>query len=431
MTRRPLALAAYALATRAAAPLAGRFLEWRTKRGKEDRERRGERFGVASLPRPNGRLVWMHGASNGETMSLLPLVDRFRAQDFRVLVTSGTIASASLMQRRLPPGAVHQYLPLDSPRFVDRFLAHWQPEVAIFAESELWPNLIMQTHRAGASLMLVNARMSERSFQRWRRAPSIIGGLLNHIDLVMAQSDPDAFRYGALGAQNVVNAGNLKFDAPPPPADAMKLAAMSAAVAGRAVWLAASTHPGEDEEIIAAHRLIASRIPDMLTIIVPRHPHRGADICEIARLEGHRAALRTRDGLPARDTEIYVADTTGELGLFFRLSPIAFIGATLVDKGGHNPIEPAKLGVAILHGPHVRNAADTYAALDREGGAIEIVDAKSIAQQVISLIGDVGPLRAMGEKAFAAVGTLAGATDRCFAAMAPFLEAKADAPERA
>ncbi|MBN9064056.1 MAG: 3-deoxy-D-manno-octulosonic acid transferase, partial [Rhizobiales bacterium] len=263
MTRAPVALSAYAIAARAASPFANRFLDWRARRGKEDVERRGERLGVAGVARPEGPLVWVHGASVGECMSLLPLVDRLRAGGTHVLMTSGTVTSATLMAKRLPPGAIHQYAPLDSPVFAQRFLAHWRPALALFAESELWPNLLAQTKRSGAALMLVNARMSERSFQRWRRAPSIIRSLLDNVDLVMAQSDEDAFRYGALGAPQVLNCGNLKFDTPPPPADAIKLAAMSASVAGRPVWFAASTHPGEDEYILAAHRRIAERLPDI------------------------------------------------------------------------------------------------------------------------------------------------------------------------
>lgn len=427
MTRKPLGWTAYALATRAARPFANRFLDWRARRGKEDVARRPERFGVASIARPKGRLAWLHGASVGECVSLLPLVDWLRGRGAQVLMTSGTMTSATLMACRLPPGAIHQYLPLDSPVFVKRFLAHWRPELALFAESELWPNLLMEAKRGGAAVMLVNARISERSFQRWRRMPAMIGSLLGHVDLVMAQSDEDAFRFGALGAAQVMNCGNLKFDAPPPPADAIKLAALSASVAGRPVWFAASTHPGEDEHALAAHARIVEQMPDMLTIIAPRHPERGRDIAEMARMDGLTPTLRSRDGLPTRDTGVYVADTLGELGLFYRLSPVAFIGATLVDKGGHNPVEPAKLGVAILHGPFVTNAVDSYAALDRDGGALLVSNADDIAREVVSLIGDVGRLRAMGGKAYATVEALSGATTKIAGAIEAFFPSQARA----
>lgn len=425
MRKTPFGWTAYALATRAAQPFANRFLDARGRRGKEDAERRGERLGVAGVARPEGKLAWLHGASVGECVSLLPLVDWLRGRGAQVLMTSGTTTSATLMARRLPPGAIHQYLPLDAPSFVKRFLSHWRPDLALFAESELWPNLLMATKRSGAAVMLVNARMSERSFQRWRRMPSMIGSLLGHIDLVMAQSDEDAFRFGALGAEQVLNCGNLKFDAPPPPADAIKLAALSASVAGRPVWFAASTHPGEDEHVLSAHARIVERLPDMLTIIAPRHPERGRDIAEMARMDGLSATLRSRDGLPTRATGVYVADTLGELGLFYRLSPVAFIGATLVDKGGHNPVEPAKLGVAILHGRYVTNAVDSYAALDRDGGALLVSNADDIAREVVALIGDVGRLRAMGGKAYATVEALSGATARIAQAIEPFFPSRA------
>jgi 3-deoxy-D-manno-octulosonic-acid transferase len=410
----PFALSVYAAATRAAAPFARPYLGWRVRRGKEDAERYEEKLGRPTIERPDGKLVWMHGASVGETLSLLPLVDRFRASAFHVLVTSGTVTSAALMLRRLPAGAAHQFAPLDAPAFAARFLDHWRPDLALFAESEIWPNLLAATAAAGAPIALVNARLSERSYQRWRRAPVVIETILRQFELVAAQSDADAFRFGALGAPRVVAPGNLKFDGPAPPADSMKLAAMSAAVAGRPLWLAASTHEGEDEAILAAHRLMLARLPDLLTIIAPRHPERGAEIAEIAAMDGFKATLRSRGGLPAPDTAIYVADTIGELGLFYRLSPVAFMGGSLISHGGQNPIEPAKLAVAILHGPHVVNFSDTYAALDRDAGARLVADAETIAREILALIGDPAAVRAMGRRAHATVSTLAGATERTF-----------------
>ncbi|MET0605216.1 MAG: 3-deoxy-D-manno-octulosonic acid transferase [Beijerinckiaceae bacterium] len=418
--RQPLALRAYATIARAASPLAPIFLDWRARRGKEDVERRSERMGVAGAARPKGSIAWVHGASVGETVSLLPLVNRLRANSVQVLMTSGTVTSAGIMQRRLPPGAWHQYVPLDSPLFADRFIAHWRPDIALFAESEIWPNLFASLKRARAPLALVNARMSERSYQRWRRAGGVARTVLGDVDMVLAQSDEDAFRFGALGAPHVKVAGNLKFDGPPPPADSVRLGEMSAAVAGRPLWFAASTHPGEDDAVIAAHHLIAEQFPDVLTIIAPRHPDRGGEIAEIATMDGLSVALRSRDGLPRRGTGVYVADTLGEMGLFYRLSPIALVGGTLVDIGGHNPLEAAKLSVAILHGPHVKNAADSYAALDR-GGAMMVADADALAREVVSLLSDAAGLRAMGDRAFAIVDALTGATDRSFESIAPLL----------
>ncbi len=418
---RPFALRAYAALARAAAPLAPQLLAWRARRGKEDLERRGERLGIAGAARPRGRIVWMHGASVGETVSILPLIAQLRARDLQVLVTSGTVTSAGLMQRRLPAGAWHQYAPLDSPVFAERFVAHWKPDLALFAESEIWPNMFAALHQAGTPLALVNARMSERSYQRWRRAPGVARAVLGGLDLVLAQSDGDSFRFGALGALQVTTSGNLKFDGPPPPADPVRLAELSAAVAGRPVWLAASTHAGEDDAIVAAHHQIAAELPDILTIIAPRHPDRGSEIAEIATMDGVKAALRSRDGLPKRDTGVYVADTIGEMGLLYRLSPIAFMGGSLIPHGGQNPIEPAKLSSAILHGPHIHNFTDVFATLDRDGGSRAAGDADAIAGEVIALLGDAAALRAMGGRAFATVDALTGATERSMAALEPYL----------
>jgi 3-deoxy-D-manno-octulosonic-acid transferase len=338
-----------------------------------------------------------------------------------VLLTSGTVTSAAIVARRLPKGAIHQYVPLDMPAFVGRFLDHWRPDLAIFAESELWPIMIAEAHRRRIPLIIVNGRMSLRSFERWRRFPRTIRTLLSRFDLCLAQAAADASRFSALAAPRVATVGNLKFDVPPPPADEAALAALGASAGGRPIWLAASTHPGEDELIAAAHRALRERFPKLLTMIAPRHPERGDAMAGSLGEGGVTILQRSRGFLPDAGTGIYIADTLGELGLFYRLAPIVFIGGTLVRKGGQNPIEPAKLGCAILHGPHVDNFVEAFRALDEEGGARAVRDPPAMAGEVARLLADSRAAESMAAAAARAVTTLTGALDRTMSALDPYL----------
>ncbi|MGO4387310.1 3-deoxy-D-manno-octulosonic acid transferase [Microvirga sp. 2YAF29] len=417
----PVLFKAYRTATAVLEPAVLGLLYWRRHKGREDRTRLGERQGYPSRPRPKGHLVWVHGASIGETLSLLPIVERLTQRGLAVLVTSGTRTSASLIARRLPPGAVHQFVPLDVPRYVRRFLDHWQPDLALVAESEIWPNTIMALDERHIPLVLVNGRMSDRSFHRWQKMPGIIKSLLERFALCMAQTQDDAERLARLGAPRVVMTGNLKFDAAPPPADPRVVAHMSGLIAGRPVWLAASTHAGEESAIVAVHRALAKRHPHLLTIIAPRHPHRGPEVASIAAQGGLRASRRSEGIHPDRATDVYVADTVGEMGLFYRLSPIVVMGGSLVAHGGQNPIEPAKLGAAILHGPHVHNFEDVYAAIDLARGALTVNDSAALARAVSELLSNTALTRDMARAAGDAVQSLGGAVERTMQSIEPFI----------
>jgi 3-deoxy-D-manno-octulosonic-acid transferase len=419
----PLSLSAYRLVTRLASPLSGPLLSLRLNKAKEDPMRVDERRGVASLARPPGRLVWLHGASVGEALSLMPLIDRLAGDGRHALVTTGTVTSARLLAQRLPPGAMHQFAPLDAPGFMRRFFAHWRPDMALIAESEIWPNMILEASRAGAPLAMVNARMSARSYERWRRAPDFIAALLARVDLCLAQSEADAQRLAGLGAAKVDVVGNLKYDAAPPPADQKELAELAGRVSGRQIWVAASTHAGEERIAAEAHRRVAQVFPDVLTLIAPRHPERGAAIAAELRGLGFACALRSRGERPERGVDIYICDTLGELGLFYRLAGVVLVGKSFVGAGGQNPIEPAKLGCAILHGPRVANFADVYALLDEGGGAATVTDADDLAAMLISLFADPGRLRAMARAAAKTVEAQGGAADRVMRAIAPLLPA--------
>jgi 3-deoxy-D-manno-octulosonic-acid transferase len=419
--RLPWTLRAYRGFASMATPLSRLVLARRLSRGKEHPQRLAERRGESTIARPPGPLIWAHGASVGEMLAVIPLVEGLRARNFNVLVTSGTVTSARLADRRLPPGVIHQFIPLDAPRYTARFLEHWQPNLALLAESDLWPNLIMACNAKSIPLILVNGRLSERSFTRWRYLPATISALLGCFDLCLTQSEPDAERYSDLGAPRVSMTGNLKLDVPAPPVDAGKLSAMRAVVRQRPMIAAASTHPGEEAVIIDAHRRLRQSFPGLLTIIAPRHPERGPGVVEIATAAGLNAVARSRGLLPDRGTDVYVADTIGELGLIYRLAPIVFMGGSLVRHGGQNPIEAAKLGAAILHGPHVWNFSEIYAALDEAHGAEEVLDVNRLAVRIGSWLTDAAIRKQVADAGLATVEQLGGALRRTLAAIEPYL----------
>ncbi|SFI71232.1 3-deoxy-D-manno-octulosonic-acid transferase [Bosea sp. OK403] len=402
-------------------PAAAGLLLWRRRRGKEDPTRFAERRGYPGVRRPDKTLVWLHGASVGETVTLLPLVEKLKRRGLAVLVTSGTVTSAKLLAARLPAGVIHQYLPLDVPRYMRRFLDYWRPELGLICESEIWPNLMIEARKRAIPLVLVNARMSERSFKRWYKLPQTSRYLLSCFESCLAQSQGDGERLAQLGAPRVSIAGNLKFDVPAPPADADTLAILDGLTTGRPVWIAASTHPGEDEQVIAAHLGLKAHLPKLLTIIAPRHPQRGAEIDALAQANGIATAQRSQGGMPERDVELYIADTVNELGLFYRLSQVAFIGGSLTPVGGHNPIEPAKLGCALLHGPYVHNATDVFAAFDRGGGAREVADTQALAGAVHRWLSDPAAARQAARAAAQTSHQLGGALNRTMQTIEPLL----------
>jgi 3-deoxy-D-manno-octulosonic-acid transferase len=418
----PAALALYRLATRAATPFANQLLQHRLKRGKEHAVRLPERRGVSEVPRPTGGLVWVHGASVGELLAALPLVEHINKYGLPLLVTSGTVTSAAIARQRLPAGVIHQFVPLDTPDFVARFLDHWQPQLALFVESDLWPNLITACGARKIPLVLINGRLSERSYARWKKLmPSLIGALLANFDLCLVRSAEDAKRFGELGARQVTIVGNLKLDVPPLPVDETKRGQLAAALAGRPLVAAASTHPGEEEQVLQAHQALRASYPELLTLIAPRHPERGSAIAQLISAAGLTVCQRSAGKLPDQTTDIYVCDTLGELGVIFSLAPIVFMGGSLIPHGGQNPIEAIKLGAAVFHGPFVSNFSELYAALDGAHGAELVGDADRLAQVTSTWLKDENVRRnvlAAGQKTVDALG---GALARTLAALEPYL----------
>jgi 3-deoxy-D-manno-octulosonic-acid transferase len=419
--KRSLALLIYSIFTSACRPLIPLFLRIRIWRGRENPGRVQERCGIASRPRPPGRIAWMHGASIGECLSLLPCMDEFIGRGFRVVVTSGSLGSARLLADRLPEGSFHQFLPLDIYQYALRFLDCWQPEITLIAESEIWPNTFRAIKQRRIPLVSINARLSEKSFARWSKAPKAAAEAFGMLDLCLAQTNQDAQRFAELGARDVRVVGNLKFDAKPPPADPGDLSSLMGRIGARPVWAAASTHAGEEDIVADAHRALRPQFPMLLTIIVPRHPVRGDAIAQMLVRKGLRMARHSRHAVLGNDTEIYLADTLGETGLIYRASMLAFIGRSLTAKGGQNPIEAAKLNCAILHGPHVGNFREVYATLDAGEGALCVTDQKTLSDAVGHLLSDAHALRRMARNAAHIAEERSGATARVMQAIESYL----------
>ena len=402
MSAWPAPLRFYTLATWLAEPLAPWLLERRARRGKEDSARLEERLGRASEPRPAGRLVWFHAVSVGEGLSQLPIIERLaqRREDLTILVTSATRTSAELLADRLPPRAIHQYAPIDGPRAVHRFLEHWRPDVGVFAESELWPNLLRSTKAQGTALALLGARISATSTRSWDRVPKSARAVLRLFDLIWAQ---DGRARDWIEGHGVAVEGqfDLKRLGEPLPWNQAELEALEAAVAGRQVLVAASTHPGE--EMVIAEAVMQLR-PRPLLIIVPRHPERGAEVAADLAAAGWRTAQRSLGDAPESGAEAYIADTLGELGLFYRLADAAFVGGSLFeDLAGHNPLEAVRLGKPVVTGPHVESFAEIYAELLAAKAALMVKDPVELVQALRALMAEPALARALGRRAQAAV----------------------------
>lgn len=419
--RARMALKAYRLGGIAISPLMTPYLALRAANGKEDRARRGERFGYPSANRPQGPLIWFHAASVGETSAVVPLIREIRQRNIHVLLTTGTMTSAKVTRERLGDDVIHQYVPLDLKPAVGRFLDYWQPDCAIVAESEIWPTTIGELGRRRIPQILVNARMSDRSFGRWQRRPALAAALFENMALVLAQSDLDAERFRDLGALQVSTSGNLKVDTDAPPHDEAVLAGYLGQVGTRRTWAAVSTFEGEESAAAVVHRTLKQR-DDLLTILVPRHPERCDDIEKMLVAQGLKVARRTRNDPLTPDVDIFLGDTIGEMGLYLKMTQVAFVGRSLFEnKGGQNPIEPAMLGCAILTGGHVQNFRESYQKLARSGSARMVRDTEMLAKGVHYLLTNNTARAAMIEAGFTAVHEMQGALTATIKGLEPYI----------
>ncbi len=405
-------VSAYLAATRLAAPLGEPVLRHRLARGKEHPERWREKLGQTSVPRPGGQLVWMHAVGLGEALALRGLVAELRAlrPEIGVLLTSTALSSAEALSRNLPDGALHQFLPLDLPRPRHAFLDHWRPDLSVWAEQDLWPGLVVEAARRGIPLALVNARMNADALRRRSRARGLFAALYGSFHLIAAQDAASARHLEMLGAAAPVRvAGSLKPAAPPLAHDPEERNRLAAIIGSRPVWFAASTHPEDEAAALGAHAGRLKANPDALLILAPRYRERGQEAVEAATAHGLRTALRSRGDDPTPSRQVYVADTVGEMGLWYRLAPVALVGGTFGPVEGHNPWEPARLGAAILHGPRTANFADDYARLDGADAAIRVGDAAALTAALTApgRAKMAGRARAMADHGLAAVRSLA------------------------
>ncbi|WP_370675298.1 3-deoxy-D-manno-octulosonic acid transferase [Pleomorphomonas sp. PLEO] len=408
--------------TRLAGPVGAVIVGVRRHRGKEDPARSAERLGHPSVTRPEGPLVWVHAVSVGEAMAAMPVIDRLIAEGKGVLVTTVTTTSAALVAHRLRPGLIHQFAPLDLAGPVDRFLAHWRPDLAVFVESEIWPVAIGRLADHGIPLVVANARLSPRSFRGWQRAAPAARAVFRRMSLVLAQTDDDGARFSGLGAPKVSTFGNIKFDAGLPDVGLADLDALKEGIGERPVVLAASTHPGEDEVVLTAFLKIKENRPETLLVIVPRHPVRGGDIALLSGAAGLATRRRTAGELPDATTEVYVADTLGELGAFFSLADVVLMAGTFIDGiGGHNLIEPARLGAAVISGPHFSNWLDIYHAFIDAGGLRIVHSSDELAEATLSLIDDPALRIVQAKAGERVVSGSAGAVAQTIEAITPMI----------
>lgn len=425
----------YRVATRMLEPLAPKFLAKRAQRGKEDTTRQHERLGHPVTDRPSGRLVWFHAASVGELNAIRPLLHKIKADHsaLNILLTTGTVTSAKIAAEHLADIAIHQFVPVDGPRMVRRFLEHWKPDAAFFVESEIWPNLIYETSIKNIPLILLNATLSVKSAKAWRGfgRKRTAASLFTRFDLILAQTSASMLRFARLGAMNVELVGNLKIDATPQIIDQTALTALQTMIGSRPVLVAASTHPGEEEQIIAAHKVIAETSPTIITIIIPRHPERGGDIANIIAASGLSSAQRALNQNVSDKTDIYVADTLGETGLFYALSNVTFMGGSLVPHGGQNPIEPIRLGAPVVTGPHTHNFEAIIDSLDRHAGIAQVSTAEELAATVIRLLETPDMTARMVSNATDALAELDGALELTLERITPYLTGKLTTQEGA
>lgn len=417
-------LSFYATSTRLLRPYFQYMLKKRLKKGKEDKMRLAERKGIASQPRPSGKLIWIHGASVGESLSALPLVDKILAEDpaAHVMMTTGTVTSARLMEKRLPVRSFHQFIPVDHPDWTRDFLDHWQPEAVIWLESDFWPNMLRQIKDRHIPAVLVNARMSERSFTRWRvLGAGMIRTLLSVFDFCLAQNVFEQQRLQHFGHDKVYVADNLKYAVPPLPVDDQKSAELKSEIGTRPVWQFISTHPGEEAIGFDIHRALKAGIPDVLTIIVPRHPDRGAEIAGLAAAKTLKLAQRSKNMPITHESDIYLADTMGELGLFSQAIPLVAMGGSFVPHGGHNPIEPAQFGCMVLYGPYMFNFKTICTDFETAKAALPVKGVEDLQDKLKLLLQKPDEMQPYRDAALKLTRDKSGAIETLWSYLCPWL----------
>lgn len=365
-----------------------RYIKKRQQNGKEDIKRFNERIGKPKMKRPDGKLIWFHGASVGESLSMLPLINKLLENypDAHIMVTTGTVTSAEVMGKRLPERAFHQYIPIDNPKFVSRFIKHWHPDLVLWFESDLWPALLSGIKRKNIPLILVNGRISNKSFKRWLQFDFISKELLGCFTYCLGQSEEDAYRLRVLGAKDSMCLGNLKYAGINPPVDAEKKAEIMEQIEGRPLWAVSSTHNDEELKIGKFLKRVIEKVPGLITIIAPRHPNRGPEIQEQLNELGLKTALRSKGEKISKTTDVYIADTIGEVGIWYDMAPIVFIGGSLIPHGGQNFMEPSRFRDAVLVGPHMHNFTDAMNRAKKADAVIQVNDVVELEEALLQLL---------------------------------------------
>lgn len=375
-------------------PLIGLLLWYRVKNHKEDSKRIKERWGVATKERPKNKLVWIHAASVGEMVSTGPLIEVMQKhKGFSVLLTSGTVTSATLFKRQYKnANVIHQYVPLESYFAIRRFLKHWKPDLAIFVESEFWPCILDETSKV-TKIISLNTRLSDQSFKRWKQCNFLFANIVRTFSVFMPQSMNDYRRLSALGVRHLYYAGNMKYTVPSLLANAYELGLFKEMLADRKVVLFISTHPGEEEMIVKIYEFLRHKIKDLFFIIAPRHPARTDQVLQLIRDYGYNVVIKSRAGTNLSEKQFFVADSIGEMGTLISLAPISVVCGTFVNIGGHNPIEAAKLKSAVVIGPYVSKQKEICDEFKSKEAAIFVKNYRECAQAIYALFSNKATYR--------------------------------------
>jgi 3-deoxy-D-manno-octulosonic-acid transferase len=385
----------YQILTILFSPLIDVYMLLRFERGKEDKIRIKERFGYSTIVRPDGDVIWIQCASVGESNSVLPLMDKIVEKydgKVTILITTGTISSAKIISDKIKGkvNIIHQYTPIDKYFVIRRFLRFWKPKVLITVESEIWPNMIVMSHRVCDKVMIVNAKLSVRSFARWRTFKSFKETIFDSIDICYPQSQDDQYRLINLGVQNTIFLGNLKFDIPKLSVNTEKLRQLKSSINGRNFILFASCHFEENEKILEIYRTLKQTFKDILFILSVRHIENANDTFNFFKKNGLNCGMLSKNNNISDDTEIFIFDKMGQNGTLFELSNIVLVCGSLVNGiGGHTPVEPAKHGCAILTGPYMRNNKSLFIEFEKNKACIICRNSKNIVLDLSNSISDL------------------------------------------
>jgi 3-deoxy-D-manno-octulosonic-acid transferase len=374
--------------------------------GKEDFSRIKERIGFASRKRPNGKLIWVHATSVGESKSSLDLIKQIlnKYKDSNVLVTTVTRTSAEVMEQSLAKfsdRAFHQYIPVDKYFAIKRFLKYWKPDILLLIESDIWPNLIFQTGEKNIPIYFINARISEKSFSKWQKNSGFRNKIFSYFTACFPQSKVDEKRFGELGLKNIEFLGNLKYDGDAPNVDRIKLSELEKQTGDRQIFLASSTHKGEEKIVVDVYKKIQKEFSfNLLLIIVPRHPSRLSEITKICEEAELNFSVRSKMEKIKKGTNVYIADTLGELGLFYTIAAAIFLGGSMVDVGGHNPLEPAKLKRGVVTGHYIKNCTEIYEDMLKANASIKVINEQELFEQIKGLLGNYKKRSTLNKNAY-------------------------------